>query len=133
MLTNAPAPPLLVLLELGLAQLDEVFYLLAVKILVSDEGIPASVLLDDAVVPEDAPYHVVGNLLVVLDLALVVGEDGALDLRGRAPAATCKERSQHNGLIHVGHLHAVLDKVQELIVGHLSTVQREPARCLRRP
>jgi hypothetical protein len=58
MLPDAPAPFLLVLLELGLAQLDDLGDLLVVEVVVANEGILAIILLDDTVVPEDTPYHV---------------------------------------------------------------------------
>jgi len=119
----------LVLVEFGFAQLDQVLDLLVVEVLVADKGKTVVLLLDDAVAPEDATDHIHGDVIVVLDLALVVGEDGPSDLRGRTFAACCPEQGQeHDGLVDVGHPHAVLYETGELFVDHSNTV---PSRVSR--
>jgi hypothetical protein len=73
----------------------------------------------------------VGDLLVVLDLTLVVGEDGSSDLIGRAPAPSPKQRHTHQGLVDVGHPHTILNEIQELFVGHACTVRKLGIRRYR--
>ena len=71
-----------------------------------------------------------GSLAVRPDKALEIRVLGALQAQLLAPGhvlpAMGEERRKHDGLVDVGHPHAVLDKVDELIVGHLNTLQRKP-------
>jgi hypothetical protein len=93
-LPDAPAAPLLVLLELGPAHLYQVLDLLGIEVLVPYKRVASFILLDDPVAPQGAPDHVLGDFLVVLALALVVREDGPGDLLGEeAPPARSRVMS----------------------------------------
>jgi hypothetical protein len=81
-LPDALATLRLVFVELGLAPLDQVLDLLVAEVLVPHERVTIILPLDDAVPLQDAPDHVLGDVLVVFNLTLVVGEDGSGDLLG---------------------------------------------------
>jgi hypothetical protein len=128
MLPYTCAAFLLVLAEFGFAQLDQILDLFVVEVLVTDKAVAVVPLLDDAVAPEDATDHVLGDVLVVLDLALVVGEDGSGYLRSRTIAVCSEQRHQHDGLVDIRHPHPVLHKMGESFIAHGDNV---PSRASR--
>jgi hypothetical protein len=119
------------LAELGLAQLDKALDLLPIEIFVTHERVADALPLDEAMAPEDTPDHVLGDVLVVLDLTLVVGEDGSGDVLGRSPAASAEQGHEHDGLVNVRHPHAVVYEVRELLVSHANTVRKPESRRYR--
>jgi hypothetical protein len=57
-------------------------------------------------------HHVLRDLAVVLDLALVSLQDLLCDLANRTPAPIAKQRLDHHWLINVGHPHSRADEVK---------------------
>jgi hypothetical protein len=85
----------------------------------------AEVISDDVVVTltpndsmpaQDATRHLLHDLGVVVDLTLVVGEDGGGDRADRGAPAARQQHLQHDGLVDVRHLHPFIEELNEPFV-----------------
>jgi hypothetical protein len=54
---------------------------------------------------QDPSGHCLADLLVILQLALVLGQKGGGDLTQRGSAAILNQNAQHERLVDVGHFH----------------------------
>jgi hypothetical protein len=73
----------------------------------------------DAALAQDPADHAAGDVLVVLNLTLVVGEDFACDLPSRGSAPIEQQLSQHHRLVDVRHAHPAQQKVLKFGETHI--------------
>ena len=88
---------------------------------------------DDPVPAEDATWHLFHDLRVVVDLTLVVGEDGGGDGPDRGASAAGQQHLQHDGLVDVRHLHLLIEDLNEAFVGgcHPRIIENRPTGSLQ--
>ena len=76
-----------------------------------------SFALDDAVLGQDTSRHPLHDLRVVVDLTLVMREDGKGDGANRCPPTVRQQHLQHHRLVDLGHPHLFIEELNEPFVG----------------
>ena len=81
------------------------------------DGVVVTLSPDDPVPAQDTARHLLHDLRVVVDLALVVRKDGSGDGPNRGTPAARQEHLQHQRLVDVSHLHLFVEELGEALVG----------------
>jgi hypothetical protein len=99
------------------AQFQQLVALDVAQVLAAHQVVGASLVAGDAVAGKNLAHHPLDALCVVLDLGYVFPQDPAgYVLRGGGAAAS-QELHEHQGLVNVAHVHALVDGVPQALEG----------------